>query len=169
MNKDNESIVEEEINARVYEISYILVPTMSDAEALEKINSLKSSIAALEGSFISEESPYMRDLSYEMLRVIKNVNNRFDTGYFGWIKYEVSAENISKIDKNLRLDESIIRYLIVKADRDVNIMTRKEFVPVAADGVNIDTIDASNKEAAEIDKVEATEEVKSQVEEVKEL
>lgn len=146
MNKENESIVEEEINARVYEISYILVPTMSETQAIEKINSLKASIAALGGSFISEESPYMRDLSYEMLRVIKNINNRFDTGYFGWVKYEISAEIISKIDKSLRLDEDVVRYLIIKADRDVNIMTRKEMQQAQVDEVNIDTINASNKE-----------------------
>jgi ribosomal protein S6 len=147
MNKENESIVEDEINARVYEISYILVPTMSETQAVEKINSLKSSIATLGGSFISEEAPYMRDLSYEMLRVIKNINNRFDTGYFGWIKYELDAALISKIDKTLKLDEEVIRYLVVKADRNVNIITRKESAVQVSDAVNLDTIEASNKEA----------------------
>lgn len=140
MNKiENETIVEGGIENRVYEISYILVPTISEEAAAEKINSLKQSIASEGASFISEEAPYMRDLSYEMLRVIKNVNNRFDTGYFGWVKFELDPSKLAKVEKSFKLDEDVIRYIAVKADRDINIYTKKIIEKVVEDNVNIDT------------------------------
>lgn len=140
MNKnENETIVEGGNENRVYEISYILVPTITEEAAAEKINSLKQSIASEGASFISEEAPYMRDLSYEMLRVIKNVNNRFDTGYFGWVKFELDPSKLTKVEKAFKLDEDVIRYLAVKADRDINIYTKRIIEKVLEDNVNIDT------------------------------
>ena len=154
MNNENETIVEGGNENRVYEISYILVPTITEDVAAEKINSLKQSIATLGASFISEEAPYMRDLAYEMLRVIKNVNNRFDTGFFGWIKFELDPANLAKVEKMFKLDEDVIRYIAVKADRDINIYTKKIVERSAIEEVNIDT----TKEEV---KVEEKEEVKT--------
>lgn len=139
MNNENETIVEGGNENRVYEISYILVPTITEDAAAEKINSLKQSIASQGASFISEEAPYMRDLAYEMLRVIKNVNNRFDTGFFGWIKFELDPANLTKVEKMFKLDEDVIRYIAVKADRDINIYTKKIVERQATEEVNIDT------------------------------
>ncbi len=139
MTIENETIVEGGNENRVYEISYILVPTITEDAAAEKISSLKQSIAALGASFISEEEPYMRDLAYEMLRVIKNVNNRFDTGFFGWIKFELDPSKLTKVEKMWKLDEDVIRYIAVKADRDINIYTKKVVEKSIAEEVNIDT------------------------------
>lgn len=121
MKKNNET----KVDGTVYEISYVIVPTLSEDAALEKVNALKESIATLDGSFISEETPYERELAYEMIRVIKNTNTRFNEGYFGWVKFELAPSNISKIEEALKLDEDFIRFLIVKADRDVNIFTKR--------------------------------------------
>lgn len=155
--KVNETIVddqEDQAISRVYEISYILVPTMSETEAEAKAESLKKSIADTGASFISEETPYIRDLAYEMIRVIKNANNRFVTGYFGWVKFELDSQSLEKIEKSLKLDEDIVRFLIVKADRDVNIITKnfQQKRKVEDAEANIDT-------AATNDVVETVEEV----------
>lgn len=119
--KINESVVDN----KVYEISYVLVPTLSEDAALEKINALKESIATMNGSFISEETPYIRELAYEMIRVIRNANQRFSEGYFGWVKFEMSPAQILTLEEKLKLDEDFIRFLLVKADRDLNFFTKR--------------------------------------------
>ena len=113
------------LDSRVYELSYILVPTLSEDAALEKVNAIKQSIAALGGSFVSEETAYPRELAYEMTRVIKNTNVRFMDGYFGWIKFELDPTKLPIIDKSVKLDEDIIRYMTLKADRNVDIFTKR--------------------------------------------
>ncbi len=120
-NNTNETI----IDGRVYELSYILVPTLSEDAALEKVNAIKQSVATLGGSFISEETAYPRELAYEMTRVIKNANVRFDEGYFGWIKFEIDTTKLPAIEKSVKLDEDLIRYMILKADRNVDIFTKR--------------------------------------------
>lgn len=159
-NNINETITD----SRVYELSYILVPTMTEDEATTKIDELKKSVATLGGSFISEETPYMRELAYEMIRVIKNANHRFNDGYFGWIKFEISPENLAVLDKQVRLDEDIVRYMTLKADRDVNIFTKRNPVVksprLTEDGEIVEAVDAIESETEEKteDNVTSTEE-----------
>lgn len=122
MNENNESIVD----SRIYEISFIFDNKLDEETALKKRDALKQSIATLGGSFISEEAPYMRELAYEMVRVQNNTNVRFNEGYFGWIKFEMDGERLKELDKSLRLDEEVVRYLIVKTVRENTVWTKKQ-------------------------------------------
>ena len=76
MTENNET----KVDSRVYEISFIFDNKLDEETALAKSNAIKQSIATLGGSFISEEAPYMRELAYEMTRVVNNVNVRFNVG-----------------------------------------------------------------------------------------
>ena len=141
MTENNETIVDN----RVYEISFIFDNKIEEGAALEKANALKQSIATLGGSFISEEAPYMRELAYEMIRVVNNVNVRFNEGYFGWIKFELDGDKVKDLEKGIKLDEQVVRYMVVKTVRDNTVYTKRAPVIKAEtlvnneDDVNIDT------------------------------
>lgn len=121
MNENNETIVD----SRVYEISFIFDNKLDENTALEKANAIKQSIAALGGSFISEETPYMRELAYEMTRVVNNVNVRFNEGYFGWIKFELDGAKVKELERDIKLDEEVVRYLIVSTVRENTVYTKR--------------------------------------------
>ena len=141
MTENNETIVD----SRVYEISFIFDNKLDEGAALEKGNAIKQSIATLGGSFISEEAPYMRELAYEMIRVQNNVNVRFNEGYFGWIKFEMAGDKVKELEKGLKLDEEIVRYMVVATVRENTVYTKRAPVIKAEslvnneDDVNIDT------------------------------
>lgn len=141
MTEINETMVD----SRVYEISFIFDNKLDEGTALGKAEQLKQSIATLGGSFISEEAPYMRELAYEMIRVQNNVNVRFNEGYFGWIKFEMDADKVKEFEKAIKLDEQVVRYLVVKTVRDNTVYTKRAPVIKAEtlvnneDDVNIDT------------------------------
>lgn len=138
-------INETTVDSRVYEISFIFDNKLDESAALEKGNAIKQSIATLGGSFISEEAPYMRELAYEMIRVVNNVNVRFNEGYFGWIKFELPADKVKELEKGLKLDEQLIRFLIVTTVRENTVYTKRapvvkmETLASNEDDVNIDT------------------------------
>ena len=113
------------VDSRVYEISFIFDNKISEEAALEKGNAIKQSIATLGGSFISEEVPYMRELAYEMIRVQNNVNIRFNEGYFGWIKFELSGDKVKELEKAIKLDEQVVRYLVVATVRENTVYTKR--------------------------------------------
>lgn len=141
MTENNETTVD----SRVYEISFIFDNKLDESAALAKADALKQSIATLGGSFISEEAPYMRELAYEMTRVVNNVNVRFNEGYFGWIKFELDADKVKEFEKAIKLDEEVVRYIVVKTVRDNTVYTKRAPVIKAEalvnneDDVNIDT------------------------------
>ncbi len=132
MTENNETIVD----SRVYEVSFIFDNKIDENTALEKANAIKQSIATLGGSFISEEVPYMRELAYEMIRVVNNVNVRFNEGYFGWIKFEMEGSNVKELEKGLKLDEQIVRFLVVKTVRENTVFTKRAPVIKAESLVN---------------------------------
>lgn len=121
MTNKNETIVD----SRVYEISFIFDNKLEEQTALDKSNAIKQSIATLGGSFISEETPYLRELAYEMIRVQNNINVRFNVGYFGWIKFEMDADKVKELEKGLKLDEQTVRFLVVKTVRENTVYTKK--------------------------------------------
>jgi ribosomal protein S6 len=89
----------------------------------------------------------MRELAYEMIRVQNNINVRFNEAYFGWIKFEISADKIKDLDKSMKLDEEVVRYLIVTTVRENTVYTKRapvikaeKLAEVAEEAeVNIDT------------------------------
>ncbi len=121
MTNNNETIVD----SRVYEISFIFDNKLDEEAALKKGDALKQSIATLGGSFISEETPYLRELAYEMIRVQNNINVRFNVGYFGWIKFEMESDKVKEFEKALKLDEETVRFLVVKTLRENTVYTKK--------------------------------------------
>jgi len=113
------------VDSRVYEVSFVFDNKLEEATALEKADALKKSIATLGGSFISEETPYIRELAYEMIRVQNNINVRFNVGYFGWIKFEMPAEKVAVLEKTLKEDEQVVRYIVVKTVTENTVYTKR--------------------------------------------
>lgn len=171
---ENESVMDE---GKVYEISYILDNRLDEGKALEKAEAFKKDIASLEGSFISEETPYVRELSYEMIRVVNNVNVRFTEGYFGFIKFEMTPTKIEGLNKKLKLDEEIVRFLILKTTKGNDIFTKdipvmksdptviSTFIKEELESLNSDAnIDTTKEDSAENISEEVKKELDSEIE-----
>jgi ribosomal protein S6 len=141
-------INETTVDSRIYEISFIFDNKLDESAALEKGNALKQSIATLGGSFISEEAPYMRELAYEMIRVVNNVNVRFNEGYFGWIKFELEPAKVKDLEKLVKQDEEVVRFLVVTTVRENTVYTKRAPVIKAETLVDNETDDEVIDETA---------------------
>lgn len=145
------------VDSRVYEVSFVFDNKLEEATALEKADALKKSIATVGGSFISEETPYMRELAYEMIRVQNNINVRFNQGYFGWIKFEMPADNVKSLEKSLKEDEQVVRFIVVKTVTENTVYTKRAPVmkaetvaEIAASLGNTDLVGDDVEEAAPV-------------------
>jgi len=116
-----------EKNSRIYEIGYLLLPNLSDAEMPVIYGNLKDLIVSLGGEIISDEMPKMISLAYTMLKVYQNVRNKFSAAYFGWIKFEIDPEKVLELKKKLDVDPNLVRFLILKTIRE-NTIAAKRFV-----------------------------------------
>jgi ribosomal protein S6 len=125
MEKDIENMNEMGADARIYEVGYLLVPTLSEEEVPGVYTNLKDLISSLGTEIISDDMPKMMNLAYTMTKVIANVPNKFDNGYFGWVKFAMDPEKVDELKKKLDLDPNYIRFLILKTVRENTIAGRR--------------------------------------------
>lgn len=124
MENSNEDV---DVNSRVYEVGYILVPTLSEEEVPAVYGDLKDLVASFGGEIISDEMPRMISLAYSMLKVVANVRNKFNTGYFGWVKFSMDTEKVDELKKKLDFNPNVIRFLVLKTVKE-NTIAAKRFV-----------------------------------------
>ncbi len=110
---------------RVYELGFLLVPTIAEEHLSEKFQALKDLISSHGGQFISEDFPKMIPLQYEMLKVISNKNHRFNDAYFGWVKFDMEPEQVLLLDEEVKRSTDIIRFLLIKTVRENTVIGKK--------------------------------------------
>jgi ribosomal protein S6 len=123
--KVTEDLSTSEIDPRVYEVSFWLVPTISESELPAHFDRLKKVVSDAQGEFISEEAPYMREMTYQMVRVIDNVNKRFNDGYFGWVKFRALPQNAIGVKNAFEKDTTLIRSLLVETVEENTTYTKR--------------------------------------------
>ena len=111
--------------ANIYEIGFLLVPTIAEGSLASEFGVLKSKIEAIGGVAIAEEFPQLIDLAYEMAKTISNKKTKFNQGYFGWIKFELEPSKINEVKVYADGNEKIIRSLIISTVRENTIIGKK--------------------------------------------
>ncbi len=125
--KEKEVENKEEIDSKiqVYEVGYLLVPTLAEDEVPGVYGTLKDTISSFGGELISDEMPKMIELAYQMVKVVQNVRSKFDNAYFGWVKFEMDSQKVLELKKKLDLDPLMLRFLILKTVKENTIATKK--------------------------------------------
>jgi ribosomal protein S6 len=127
MDIKEENQTEEEASERIYELGYLLVPTIEEGEIPVNYGNLKELVSSFGGVVISDEMPKMIQLAYAITKVIANVRNKFSTAYFGWTKFTMDSGKVLELKKKLDLDPTLIRFLILKTVKE-NTIASKRFV-----------------------------------------
>ncbi len=110
---------------RVYELAYLLVPTLEGDKVDEKFQSLKQHVVSKGAELVSEDTPRLLELQYEMSRTIANKKTWFDEAHFGWVKFEADPSLVKEIHDDLARDEQIIRFMIIKTVKENTIASKK--------------------------------------------
>lgn len=130
---------------KIYELAYLFVPTIPEENIAAQAGNLKEMLAGLGAVSIGEDFPKLIPLAYQMEKTISNKKQKFDSGYFGWIKFELDPENAVKLDEDLRRKENILRFMIIKTVRE-NTMSRK--TPAVRESRERRTVKQENGEVA---------------------
>lgn len=125
---EQEETTPEKEETRIYEIGYLIIPTVPEAEVTREITALKDILDKEQAALISEEFPKLRQLAYPMQKrasfsadsFVKAGEgyHRYGSGYFGWVKFETSPENALRIERSLKGFPHLLRYLFIKTIRE---------------------------------------------------
>ncbi len=126
--KVEENVEEEkEVRLGVYEVGYLMVPTIAEENLGEEVTSFKDMFIENGAVFISDEYPKLIELAYEMTRSILNKKQKFSYGYFGWVKFECSTSVAKVIKDLLDKNEKLVRYLMIKTARENTMSIKRPY------------------------------------------
>ena len=111
----------------VYEVGYLMVPSIAEENLGGEVTEFKDMLREQGATFVSDEYPKMMELAYEMSRSIANKKQKYSYGYFGWVKFECTPEHARVIKNALEKNEKLIRYLMIKTDRESTMSSKRPY------------------------------------------
>jgi small subunit ribosomal protein S6 len=95
---------------RVYEVMYIATPEAADDDIARLNDSLQTIISDQGGSVVRVDDMGRRRLAYEI--------NRKKEGYYVLFEIEGSGREIAELERRMRVNDMIMRYLTVRVDEE---------------------------------------------------
>lgn len=138
------------LHTQVYELGYHIVSTVAEENLPKEVETLKAIVLKDGGSLISEGEPKLINLAYSMTKSVADIKKKFNTAYFGWLKFETKSELIPMIKKAVDANPNILRYLLIKTVRENTLYTPK-----------LNSVKVGEKEAPKVKKSIKTDEVKA--------
>ena len=105
---------------RVYELGFHLDPELPAEEVKKAYQAIRELILE-KGALVAEGEPQMTQLAYTISRRgASDAPGRrdFDSAYFSWIAYEISASNHADIVVAANADKRIIRFIDLLTSKD---------------------------------------------------
>ena len=93
---------------RHYETMFIVKTTLTEEEIKNQIDTVKANIEKNGGTIVSVDDMGNRELAYEIEK-----NKR---GYYYVIYFQAPSESIIELERNYRVNESILKFMFIKFD-----------------------------------------------------
>lgn len=139
---------------KFYEVGYVLLSSIAKEKVVEEAAVITDALAKAGAKMVAHGDPELTPLAYVMTKKIHGANHRFDEGYFGWVKFELTAGAIAEVKKALDADENILRYLLMTTVKENTYLGKR--APVYMLGVAGREAGMITPESAETAKAPAT-------------
>ena len=91
-----------------YEIMFIVKPDMEEAEIKNTAEAMKKVLTDAKAKVLDEKAMGQKELAYEI--------NKYSTGYYYLLVVEASKEAEQEFNRVARINENLLRHLIVKVE-----------------------------------------------------
>ena len=91
-----------------YEIMFIVRPDMEEAEIKNTAEEMKKVLTDGKANMLEEKAMGQRELAYEI--------RKYNTGYYYLFVVEASKEAEQEFSRVARINESLLRHLVVKVE-----------------------------------------------------
>jgi ribosomal protein S6 len=118
---------------KFYEVGYVLLSSIAKEKVAQEAAVITDALAKAGAKMVAHGDPELTPLAYVMTKKIHGANHRCDEGYFGWVKFELTAGAIAEVKKALDADESILRYLLMTTVKENTYLGKR--APVYVLGV----------------------------------
>ncbi len=91
-----------------YEITFIIRPDMEEKEITKTAEELKKVLESEKAKVVSEKAIGQKELAYEI--------KKFNTGFYYYFEVEANSDAINEFNRVVRINENLLRHLIVKVE-----------------------------------------------------
>lgn len=114
----NTETTAEDMVTREYECGYLLLPTIPDEKMSGEVERIKRTLTDHGAELANEQAPTRMPLAYTMTLSREGERDHYTEGAFGWITFEASSDQVNAMKEELRGNDAILRYMIIRADKD---------------------------------------------------
>jgi small subunit ribosomal protein S6 len=108
---------------REYETIFIMRPDAGEETASSVSERIKSVFERLEGHMISWDDWGKRKLAYEIRD--RTALKHHTKGYYIYMRYAGANDLVAELERNLRMQEAVLRYMTVRLDGDFDVEAAK--------------------------------------------
>jgi small subunit ribosomal protein S6 len=101
-----------------YETIYITRPELGEDVQLRIFEKLNDIVTRFEGTLFVHDDWGRRKLAYSI--------KKHNSGYYVYLNYAGPADLPKELERIIRLDDQIIRFLTVKLDSNIDVETKRE-------------------------------------------
>ena len=93
-----------------YEMMFIVKANADEKAVAATAESLKSVITSMKGEITDSKELGSKELAYPI--------KKETVGYYFVVNFEANAETVAELDRKARIDESVLRHLIIRLDEE---------------------------------------------------
>ena len=108
----------------LYEVGFQIVPTLGEDGATEQAAKVAALVSA-RGPVSSSGEPRLVKLAYKLTKSAEGRYLKFDTAYFAWVKFTTDPASVAALEEELKHQDNLIRFLLVKTVPDSDHTTAK--------------------------------------------
>ena len=106
------------MSLRHYETMFITKPTLSDEEKEKIVENIKNVITTHGGEVVAVDNIGVRELAYPI--------EKFERGHYYIIYYKAPAEAVLELERQMRYNEDLLRFMSVKYETKKDIKRWEE-------------------------------------------
>lgn len=121
----------QEINkdSNTYELGFLLVPFITAENIGDEVVKIKNLVTDKGGRVVKEGETKDVTLAYTISKNVNNKRTDYKQAYFSWFHFGIGTENLAALEKALKENAEIVRFLII---RQGNKKVAEELPVVAA-------------------------------------
>ncbi|MBL8192054.1 MAG: 30S ribosomal protein S6 [Acidobacteria bacterium] len=112
---------------RTYELMFISSPNTTDEDISKLTSQIENAVTDRGGKIVKVEPWGRRKLAYRI--------DKFDEGIYTLVHIEGNGNEIAEVERRLRVNDSIIRYMSIRTDEDLKraakMKAKRKPVPVS--------------------------------------
>ena len=102
-----------DLEAKNYELAYVLSPTVPEDAVLTEAEQLTALISDAGGIIKRSETPKKRRLAYPIQKAT--------SGYFAWISFSMAPAAVAALEKKIKEHKNLLRHLIVEEEIETRV------------------------------------------------